>query len=132
MWCMTQLPPKAMLSHAGMGADQLLFMCPQGPRDIYLGISGAVFGTIPTAFLYFSTYEWCKERLSERGHSQVCLRFSHHLVWTWCNGSVSAVPSGLILVQRSQRTAPTCAQHEVTETLLNASAPYCYLLWTDV
>ena len=43
----------------------------QGPRDIYLGISGAVFGTIPTAFLYFSTYEWCKERLSERGHSQV-------------------------------------------------------------
>ena len=80
---MTQLPPKAMLSHAGMGADQLLFMCPQGPRDIYLGISGAVFGTIPTAFLYFSTYEWCKERLSERGHSQVCLRFSHHLVWTW-------------------------------------------------
>jgi hypothetical protein len=44
---------------------------PQGPRDIYLGISGAILGTIPTAFLYFTTYEWCKERLADRGHSQV-------------------------------------------------------------
>ena len=45
----------------------------QGPRDIYLGISGAILGTIPTAFLYFTTYEWCKERLADRGHSQVQL-----------------------------------------------------------
>ncbi|EIE21238.1 mitochondrial carrier, partial [Coccomyxa subellipsoidea C-169] len=29
----------------------------KGPKDIYLGISGAILGTIPTAFLYFSTYE---------------------------------------------------------------------------
>ena len=43
----------------------------QGPRDIYLGISGAILGTIPTAFLYFTTYEWCKQRLADRGHSQV-------------------------------------------------------------
>ena len=43
----------------------------QGPKDIYLGMTGAFLGTIPTAFLYFSTYEWCKERLSARGHSQV-------------------------------------------------------------
>lgn len=35
----------------------------QGPRDVYLGISGAVLGTIPTAFVYFSVYEWCKERM---------------------------------------------------------------------
>ena len=34
-------------------------------------MTGAILGTIPTAFLYFSTYEWCKERLSARGHSQV-------------------------------------------------------------
>ena len=45
--------------------------CMQGPRDIYLGISGAILGTIPTAFLYFTTYEWCKQRLADRGHSQV-------------------------------------------------------------
>lgn len=42
----------------------------RGPKDIYLGMTGAILGTIPTAFLYFSTYEWCKERLSARGHSQ--------------------------------------------------------------
>lgn len=42
-------------------------------------MTGAVLGTIPTAFLYFSTYEWCKERLAARGHSQVtplCAAFS--------------------------------------------------------
>ena len=43
----------------------------QGPKDIYLGMTGAIIGTIPTAFLYFSTYEWCKEKLAARGHSQV-------------------------------------------------------------
>ena len=50
----------------------------QGPKDIYLGMTGAILGTIPTAFLYFSTYEWCKDRLAARGHSQVsplCLAF---------------------------------------------------------
>ena len=34
-------------------------------------MTGAIIGTIPTAFLYFSTYEWCKEKLAARGHSQV-------------------------------------------------------------
>ena len=34
-------------------------------------MTGAVIGTIPTAFLYFSTYEWCKEKLTAQGHSQV-------------------------------------------------------------
>ncbi|CAK0786047.1 hypothetical protein CVIRNUC_009260 [Coccomyxa viridis] len=42
----------------------------KGPKDIYLGMTGAIIGTIPTAFLYFSTYEWCKEKLAARGHSQ--------------------------------------------------------------
>lgn len=44
----------------------------QGPRDIYLGISGAILGTIPTALLYFSTYEWCKEKLTAQGRPQAC------------------------------------------------------------
>ncbi|KAK9902064.1 hypothetical protein WJX75_003057 [Coccomyxa subellipsoidea] len=42
----------------------------EGPKDIYLGISGAILGTIPTAFLYFSTYEWCKEKLTAQGQPQ--------------------------------------------------------------
>ncbi len=46
-------------------------MCaPQGPRDVYLGLTGAVLGTIPTALLYFATYEYCKERLTARGKPQ--------------------------------------------------------------
>lgn len=39
----------------------------QGPRDMYLGLTGAVLGTIPTAILYFTAYEWCKTRLEARG-----------------------------------------------------------------
>ena len=35
----------------------------QGPKDVYRGLTGAVLGTIPTAILYFTTYEWCKARL---------------------------------------------------------------------
>lgn len=44
----------------------------QGPRDVYLGLTGAVLGTIPTALLYFATYEYCKERLTARGKPQAC------------------------------------------------------------
>ena len=57
----------------------------QGPKDIYLGMTGAVLGTIPTAFLYFSTYEWCKDKLAARGHSQVsplCLAISCLVLYT--------------------------------------------------
>lgn len=39
----------------------------QGPKDVYRGLTGAVLGTIPTAMLYFTTYEWCKTRLEARG-----------------------------------------------------------------
>lgn len=38
----------------------------QGPKDVYLGLTGAVLGTIPTAFLYFWAYEWCKKKLEAR------------------------------------------------------------------
>ena len=37
---------------------------------MYLGLTGAVLGTIPTALLYFATYEYCKERLAARGRGQ--------------------------------------------------------------
>ena len=33
---------------------------------MYRGLTGAVLGTIPTAILYFTTYEWCKARLEAR------------------------------------------------------------------
>lgn len=39
----------------------------RGPKDVYRGLTGAVLGTIPTAMLYFTTYEWCKTRLEARG-----------------------------------------------------------------
>ena len=52
-------------------AAETAWACLQGPKDIHLGMTGAVLGTIPTAFLYFSTYEWCKDRLTAQGHSQV-------------------------------------------------------------
>ena len=64
-----------MLQPAAKTATAIL----QGPKDIYLGMTGAVLGTIPTAFLYFSTYEWCKDRLTARGHSQV-MRVWHCLL----------------------------------------------------
>lgn len=38
----------------------------QGPKDVYRGLTGAMLGTIPTAILYFTTYEWCKARLEAR------------------------------------------------------------------
>lgn len=38
----------------------------QGPKDVYRGLTGAVLGTIPTAILYFATYEWCKAQLEAR------------------------------------------------------------------
>lgn len=38
----------------------------QGPADMYLGLTGAILGTIPTAILYFTAYEWCKTRLEAR------------------------------------------------------------------
>ena len=41
--------------------------CPAGPADVYLGLTGAVLGTIPTAAIYFGVYEWCKGRLEKRG-----------------------------------------------------------------
>ena len=34
---------------------------------MYLGLTGAVLGTIPTAAIYFGVYEWCKGRLESRG-----------------------------------------------------------------
>lgn len=33
---------------------------------MYLGLTGAILGTIPTAMLYFTAYEWCKTKLEAR------------------------------------------------------------------
>lgn len=37
-----------------------------GPRDLYLGVWGSILGTLPTAAVYFATYEWCKGKLEAR------------------------------------------------------------------
>ncbi|KAK9840744.1 hypothetical protein WJX81_001695 [Elliptochloris bilobata] len=62
----------------------------KGPRDVYLGLTGAVLGTIPTALLYFATYEYCKERLAARGHVQA---FTHVV-----SASAGAVVSAFVRV----------------------------------
>jgi hypothetical protein len=41
--------------------------CAFGVRDLYRGLSGAFFGTIPVALLYFAVYE---RALPNRLHSQ--------------------------------------------------------------
>ncbi|BDA51047.1 probable S-adenosylmethionine carrier 2, chloroplastic [Coccomyxa sp. Obi] len=67
----------------------------EGPRDIYLGISGAILGTIPTALLYFSTYEWCKEKLTKQGRPQAC---THPAVTHLASASAGAIVSAFIRV----------------------------------
>ncbi len=56
--------PASLFIH---GVFERSLVSKQGPKDVYRGLTGAVLGTIPTAMLYFTTYEWCKTRLEARG-----------------------------------------------------------------
>lgn len=38
----------------------------KGVGDLYLGVTGALLGTLPTAFVYFSVYEGLKAHLEQR------------------------------------------------------------------
>lgn len=38
----------------------------KGVGDLYLGVTGALLGTLPTAFVYFSVYEGLKTHLERR------------------------------------------------------------------
>lgn len=51
--------------HVSSSFSQLLKYW-QGPRDLYLGVWGSILGTLPTAAVYFATYEWCKGKLEAR------------------------------------------------------------------
>eukprot|EP00884_Botryococcus_braunii_P023366 jgi/Botrbrau1/9713/Bobra.0388s0008.3 len=62
----------------------------KGPKDVYLGLTGAVLGTIPTAFLYFWAYEWTKNKLEARKQSQAVT----HIL----SASAGAILSALIRV----------------------------------
>lgn len=44
-----------------------------GVRNLYLGLSGAVLGTLPTAVIYFATYETVKRSLGDRSPGVVHL-----------------------------------------------------------
>ncbi|KAK9827501.1 hypothetical protein WJX74_006134 [Apatococcus lobatus] len=44
-----------------------------GPRDVYLGLTGAIVGTLPTSLVYFAAYEWCKQQLEKRSSSSSAL-----------------------------------------------------------
>ena len=62
----------------------------QGPVDLYRGLSGAVFGTVPVALVYFATYENCKTFLEDRGISGAAAHLS--------SASIGAVLSAFIRV----------------------------------
>ena len=62
----------------------------QGPRDLYLGIFGAALGTLPTAAVYFATYEWCKAKLEARHCGQAVTHVT--------SASVGAILSAFVKV----------------------------------
>ena len=62
----------------------------QGPRDLYLGLFGAALGTLPTAAVYFATYEWCKGRMEGWGCGQAVTHVS--------SASIGAVLSAFVKV----------------------------------
>lgn len=69
LWCGTNSNDAAFQLTASLTCvwfHIFLFHGLQGPKDVYRGLTGAVLGTIPTAILYFATYEWCKARLEAR------------------------------------------------------------------
>lgn len=63
----------------------------KGPRDVYLGLTGAILGTLPVGLLYFSAYEVCKSWMERAGHSDSP---NVHLL----SASAGAVVSSLVRV----------------------------------
>ena len=82
------IPPGSnldMCAHRGITSAVM-----QGPVDLYRGLSGAIFGTVPVALVYFSTYESCKSFLEERGVGKAAAHLS--------SASLGAILSAFIRV----------------------------------
>ena len=93
--CSACLPHALIASSKQICPDtdhQVSYTMLQGPRDVYLGLAGAVLGTLPTALVYFSTYEVVKARL-ERTQ---CKQAVTHLLSASAGAVLSAVIKVLI------------------------------------
>ena len=49
----------------GVGRIKFRNLAYRGPRDVYLGLTGSIVGTIPVSFVYFITYENVKRLMEE-------------------------------------------------------------------
>ncbi|CAD7700020.1 unnamed protein product [Ostreobium quekettii] len=65
----------------------------KGPADVYLGLTGAILGTLPTALVYFATYECTKEWMAGRSEDDSNSPFTHLM-----SASAGAVASSIVRV----------------------------------
>lgn len=65
----------------------------KGPRDLYVGLTGAIIGTLPTAYIYFTAYEACKTFLQKRLDGPRAPTITHLV-----SASAGAVASSLVRV----------------------------------
>ena len=76
---------------------------------MYLGLTGAVLGTLPTALVYFSTYELCKARLERKQ----CKQALTHLLSASAGAVLSAfirVPTDTLKHRTQAYLIPNCWQ----------------------
>lgn len=72
----------------GRGRWQAKNWLVMGPRDVYLGLTGAVLGTIPTALVYFAAYEWAKARMEARNWSSSAVHLASAGLGAMCSACV--------------------------------------------
>ncbi len=81
--CKLRSPPRRLLS----------LTLAHTVKDAYLGLTGAIIGTIPTALLYFGVYEACSWTLKKRLHGEHAAALTHI-----CSASAGAAVSALVRV----------------------------------
>lgn len=65
----------------------------KGPRDVYLGVTGSILGTLPVGLAYFAAYEACKHWLESTWSSMKDSPASHFI-----SASCGAVTSCIVRV----------------------------------
>ena len=59
----------------------------RGPRDIYLGVTGSILGTLPVGLAYFAAYEGCKSWIESTWSGLKCAfrcRSRRQCTVLWC------------------------------------------------
>lgn len=62
-----------------------------GPRDVYLGVTGSILGTLPVGFAYFAAYEACKSWLESTWSCMKCRSTSWCGTHSFCLGRIHGV-----------------------------------------